>query len=201
MKKAQHRVGEVIVKVKGKNVAVTPAMRERIVNKMGRLDKYLDRLQEIEVELCREHTRDANHQSHVEATTHVLGRTIRVTANDDEMYAAVDQAVDKLYRQLNRQKERVKSHHGSKLADTLSPPETALPEAPESVVSPVDEEPVAVVHIERLNVKPQFEDEALLEMDAQARNFFVFLNARTEQINVLYRRADGSFGLIEPCAG
>lgn len=119
MKKGHRPAGEVEVHLKGKNLTITPALHDQVVNKMKRLDKYFDRLQQIEVELSTESTRDADQHSHVEATTHVLGRTIRVSSVHSEMYAAVDEAVDKLYRQLNRQKERVKAHHGTKLADLL----------------------------------------------------------------------------------
>jgi putative sigma-54 modulation protein len=190
--------GKVSVRVKGKNTVITPALRRLVEQKMGRLDKYHDRLQEIEVELCTEKTREAIRKNHVEVTTHVVGRTLRVTAYDDQMYAAVDEAVDKLYRQLNRQKERLKSHHGTKLAEVLPAPEF---EGTQEVGPDSEEAAEPIIHVERLEVKPQFEDEALLEMDAAGRDFYVFLNARNEQVNVLYRRDDGTYGLIEPVAG
>lgn len=197
MSKGHRTPGEVRVQVKGKNMAIAPALREQVVQKMGRLDKYLDRLQQIEVELCTEKTREAIHQNRVEVTTRVRGRTIRVTADDTDMHAAIDEAVDKLYRQLNRTKERMKGHHSSKLAELLDSSSADVAET----AGLTEEGEVPVVHIERLEVKPIFEDEAIEELDAQGRAFYVFLNARNEQVNVLYRRADGTYGLIEPRAG
>lgn len=196
MKKAHRTRGGVSVRVKGKNVPITAELHDLTVNKMGRLDKYHDRLSELEIELSNEKTREVARQNHVEATAHVLGRTIRVTSENSEMYAAIDEAVDKLYRQLNRHKERLKGHHGTKLLDAL-PLDDVVPV--ESVATELEENGQGpVIHVERLHVKPQFEEEAIQEMDALGREFYVFLNARNEQVNVVYKRTDGSYGLIEP---
>ncbi len=200
MKKGHRTSGGVRVQVKGKNIAIAPALRDQVIQKISRLEKYLDRLQQIEVELCTEKTRDANSRNHVEATTRVRGRTIRVTADDSDMHAAIDEAVDKLYRQLNRTKERMKAHHNSKLAEVLSLDSSSL-ESVSDLPGLSDEAEAPVIHIERLEMKPQFEDEAIEEMDAQGRDFYVFLNARNEQVNVVYRRTDGTYGLIDPRAG
>src|SRR5436305_3919399 len=131
MKKVHHTHGEVSVQVSGKNLAVTPALRDQVVHKMQRLDKYLDRLNVIDVELRTEKTRDADQHNHVDATAHVAGRTIRVSTVHGDMYAAIDEAVDKLVRRLNRQKERMKSHHGS--------PRSEQPEEPMVETSAEDE--------------------------------------------------------------
>lgn len=201
MKKGQRARTGVSVQVKGKNLPVTPALRDQVVHKMNKLDKYLDRLDQIEVELSTEKTRDADHHNHVEATTHVAGRTIRVTSVHGDMYAAIDEAVDKLYRQLNRQKERMKSHHTGKGAATQPGALDVEDIAPAAVDDGLEASGEPIVHIERLEVKPQFEDEAIAEMADSTRDFYVFLNARNEEVNVLYRREDGSYGLIEPRAG
>ncbi|HEX8918814.1 MAG TPA: ribosome-associated translation inhibitor RaiA [Chloroflexota bacterium] len=176
------------VRVKGKNMSIPSALHDQVVTKMSKLDRYLDRLSEIEVELWKESTREAEHQNHVEATTHVAGKTIRVTTCNSEMYSAVDQAVDKLYRQLNRTKERMKSHHATRPLESW--PEGQEPRAAE------EREPE--LRIEKIVLEPQFEDEAIENLETQQRGFYVFLNARSEQLNVLYRRDDGTYGLIEP---
>jgi putative sigma-54 modulation protein len=195
MGKTHRTAGGVSVLVKGKNFSITPALRDQVVHKMTKLDKYLDRLQEIEVELCTEKTRQADHHNQVEATTHVLGRTIRVTATNSDMYAAIDDAVGKLYRQLNRKKERVKGHHNGKLAEVVPLEDLSDMAAGEET----QEEPDGpVIRVELLEMKPQFEDEAIEEMELQGKNFYVFLNARNEQVNVVYRHSDGTYGLIEP---
>jgi putative sigma-54 modulation protein len=198
MKRTRHTGGEVSVHVKGRNLTVTPALNDQVVRKMERLDKYLDRLQEIDVELWMEKTRDLDQQCHVEATTRVAGRTLRVSGCDGEMYAAVDQVVDKLYRRLNRHKERLKAHSGSKLAELPVAVEESLDESARDERS--EERPPAI-RTERLALDPMFEDEAVDELEAGNRDFLMFINARTEQVNVLYRRPDGDYGLVEPRVG
>ncbi|MGI8827739.1 MAG: ribosome hibernation-promoting factor, HPF/YfiA family [Chloroflexota bacterium] len=195
MGKAKQRNDGMDVQVKGNRFSVTPDVRHHVVHKMQRLQKYFDRIISIDVELSSERTRDADHQNHVEATTHVAGRTIRVTAAHGDMLAAVDEAVDKLYRQLNRQKERLKSHHGVPLSEMPlavngDPDETDLTEAHDW-----DE---SAVRVQTIDMKPQFEDEALTELRAHTRDFYVFLNASTEQVNVLYKDANGGYCLVQP---
>jgi putative sigma-54 modulation protein len=197
MKRTRRDAGDVVVHVKGKNLTVTPALHDQVVRKMERLDKYLDRLQVIDVELCMEKTRDLDQQCHVEATTRVAGRTLRVTGTDGEMYAAVDQVVDKLYRRLNRRKERLKAHSGSKLAEM--PIELEVPTADEAA-GEVPAERLPSIVPERITLDPMFEDEAVDELEAGSREFLVFINARNEHVSVLYRRPDGDYGLIEPRA-
>lgn len=202
MKKDRHAPGSVDVQVKGRGMAVDPEIRDQVVRKMQKMDKYLDRLNEIHVELCAEKTREAGPINLVEATTYVMGRTIRVVTSNGDLLAAVDEAVDKLYRQLNRQKERAKGHHAIKPAQILSGTENS--ETAEAI--PLDDEDEngtagSIVQVDRLAMKPQFEDEAIEELEAQDRDFYVFLNARNEQVNVLYRRPDGQYALIEPTAG
>ena len=119
MKRSHQAPGQVEVHVKGSHLLVTQALHDQVVEKMARLDRYFDKLQTIEVELCWEKTRAADQQCRVEATTHVKGRTMRVVASHSDMYAAIDEIVDKLHRSLNRQKERTKSHGTNKIADVL----------------------------------------------------------------------------------
>jgi putative sigma-54 modulation protein len=193
MRKGQRTSGGVSVDVKGKNMSVTPALRDHVIDKMERLDRYLDRLNQIEIELSTEKTRDAAYRNLVEATAHIRGRTIRVATSNADMHTAIDEAVDKLYRQLNRTKERMKSHHGTRLE-----PRPSEEEMDREPPSSEDEPSEAEILVESLEMKPMFEDEALEELRAGNRDFYVFLNARNEVLNVLYRRAEGIYGLIEP---
>jgi putative sigma-54 modulation protein len=193
MTKGHRTPGGVAVDVKGKNMSVTSVLRDHVIHKMERLDKYLDRLNEIEIELSTEKTRDAAYHNLVEATARVRGRTIRAATSNADMYTAIDDAVDKLYRQLNRAKERMKSHHGARLETLPSEGEVGRePPGPENGT------PEGEILVESLEMKPMFEDEALEELLAGERDFYVFLNARNEVLNVLYRRAEGNYGLIEP---
>lgn len=195
MKRAHAPTGEVRVQVKGKNITITPALHDQVVEKVRKLDRYLDRLQAVEVELATDNTREAARHNRVEATTHVGGRTIRVATANADMYAAIDEAVDKLHRQLNRQKERMKSHHAAR-----APEESELPAENDGTVEggAAVEPPDREIRIERLDVKPQFEDEAIDDLEASGDAFHVFLNARSEQINVVYRDDSGGYVLVKP---
>ena len=197
MAKGQRVVEAVHVNVKGVRYAVTPEVREHVTRKMQRLQKYLDRLSTIEVELSEEPTREAAKHFHVEVTARAQGKTSRVTCSGSEMRPAVDDAVDKLYRQLNRQKERMKAHGNVKLAE-VSP--TLLMEEASELVEPAEEMDSPVLRIETIDVKPQFEDEAVAELEARGKDFYVFLNASSEQINVIYRDSDGLYALVQPRA-
>jgi putative sigma-54 modulation protein len=202
MKRSHQPPGQVEVQVKGSHLVVTQALNDQVVQKMSKLDRYFDRLQTVEVELCWEKTREANQQSRVEAITHVKGRTLRAVATHSDMYAAIDEVVDKLHRSLNRQKERTKAHGTNKFVDILPVDvETAESELPDRVQLEPDTDGEPEIIRERLEVKPQFEEEAIAEMDANGLAFYVFMNARNESVNVVYRHADGTYGLIEPQAG
>lgn len=202
MKGSHQAPGQVEVQVKGSHLLVTQALNDQVVQKMTKLDRYFDKLQTIDVELCWEKTRATDQQCRVEASTHVKGRTIRVVASHSDMYAAIDEVVDKLHRSLNRQKERVKSHGTNKIAEVLSASsdrEATAVDVPGDIE--LEEGTDTVIIHERLEIKPQFEEEAIAEMDASGLTFYVFMNARNESVNVLYRHADGSYGVIEPRVG
>jgi|SRR5579875_1161600 len=185
MKRHSRRPESIPVHVKGKNLTVTAGLRDHAVHKMRGLNRYMDRLQDIEVELSTEATREAVGHNRVDATTVVAGTPVRVTTHALDMYAAIDEAVDKLYRQLVRRKERMKTHRRGELSSVGE--------------SDLDENrPEETIYVRRVEMKPQFEDEAAQDLDDLGRSFHVFLNARTEQVNVLYRRSDGGLCLIEP---
>lgn len=188
MKTGNGTAGEIDIHVKGKGLSVTPALRDLVERKMSRLDKYHDRLQSVDVELIHEKTRATDQQNAVDVVARVPGQTIRVQAAAAEIHAAVDEAVDKMYRHLNRKKERQKAHHGSSTAEVMAPGE---------------EEPVATARItvERPLVEPLSEEDAVEMLEESGRALYVFLNARSQQVNIVYRREDGGYAVIEPRVG
>ncbi len=192
MTKSHDAPGGVDVRVKGKNITVTPALHDLVVRKMSRLDKYLDRLQVIDVEVGTEQTRDSAQHCQVEARTRIRGRVLRAVTQNSEMQAALDEAVDKLYRQLNRQKERMKAHHGAKLAEAPAAAEDVLE------VEPAPDDDIPRLHMEEVLVEPLFEEEALDAFIENGLDCLVFLNPSNERLNVLYRRGNGDYALIEP---
>jgi putative sigma-54 modulation protein len=188
MRTHDRTVGRIDIHVKGKGISVTPALRDLVERKMSRLDKYHDRLQSIDVELIREKTRASDQQNAVDVVARVPGQTIRVQATAAEIHAAVDEAVDKMYRHLNRKKERLKDHHAGKPAEVLAP------EAEER-------EGEARITVERPLVVPLSEEDAVEALEESGRPVYVFLNARNQQVNVVYRRSGGGYSVVEPRAG
>lgn len=189
MRTGDGTAGGIDVHVKGKGLTVTPALRDLVERKMARLDKYHDRLQSVDVELIREKTRETDQQSSVDVIARIPGQTIRVQASAADIHAAVDEAVDKMYRNLNRRKERQKAHHGGKAVEVLGV------EEPEPAVQ------TARITVERPLVEPLDEEDAIQALEDSGRPVYVFLNARNEQVNVVYRRDDGGFSIVEPRAG
>src|SRR5579872_5015621 len=187
------------IDVSGHNMPVTEPLRTYVLGKMDRLTRYLDRLPRIVVILSAENSREAAGRNVAEATATVKGRTIRAESSDADMYAAIDGLVDKLHLQLTRTKERTRDHkrHGRNLEDAgeviaIEPDDTEAGEG-----EGVGEDDL-IVDVKQYTMKPMFSDEAIDEMNELGHAFFVFLNARTEKVSVVYRRHDGLYRLIEP---
>jgi putative sigma-54 modulation protein len=139
--------------------------------------------------------------------------TLEATAESGDMYASVDEVVDKIARQMRKYKTRLMRHHRPrkhairhleekvlrwKWVDGMQEaPEVEVDKETQSEAEPNRSEP-SVVHSEKYPVKPMFIDEAVLQMEMSNKQFVVFLNAKTERVNVMYRRKNGDFGLIEP---
>ncbi|MBX5467573.1 MAG: ribosome-associated translation inhibitor RaiA [Firmicutes bacterium] len=167
--------------VRGKNVEVTEALREYAVRKLNRLAKHFDHHPlTATVVLAVEKARQI-----VEVTIPLEGgRILRGEEATDDMYASIDLVVDKLDRQLDHYKTRLKRRHEP---DKV----TAAPTAPLTPSAPV-------VRRKSFPVKPMTLDEAILQMELLGHDFFAFRDAEREAISILYRRRDGNLGLLEP---
>jgi putative sigma-54 modulation protein len=164
-------------------------LRERIERKLQRLDRLADPPAHATVELTAGASRAAGaaHVAAITLVTHVT--TIRSTSTGATPMAAVDAVLDKLERQLVRAKERVRSSRRAPAAPASGD------RAPASGAATDERE---VVEITRLDMVPMFPEDAITRMDELGHAFFVFLNAKTRRVSVVYRRADGKHGLIDP---
>jgi putative sigma-54 modulation protein len=174
------------LQVKGKNVEVTDSIRQYAEEKLGKLERQLADPTRVELELAVERNPSiaANHVA--EATIWTKGPVLRAREASADHKASIDQLVDKLERQVKRYREKRRRHRGS-------PPPEAIPET----AVPVENEP-RIVKSKRFPVKPMSPDEAVLQLELVGHDFFVFQNAETMEVNVVYRRRDGRYGLIEP---
>ena len=174
------------LQVKGKNVEVTDSLREYAQEKLGKLERQLADPTRVELELAVERNPSISANHVAEATIWTKGPVLRAREASADHKASIDQLVDKLERQVKRYREKKRRYRGS------SPPEAAPVDA-----VPIDGEP-NIVKSKRFPVKPMSAEEAVLQLELVGHDFFVFQNGETMDVNVVYRRRDGSYGLIEP---
>lgn len=167
------------------------ALKSYAEEKLERVKKYIDEPIVAQVFLTVEKIR---HTASVTLTA--KGITIKATEDTNDMYAAVDAVVDKIERQMRRYKERLKAHKPS--TDTRERQIQKSVVAAESIDQ--RQEPV-VIRTKTFSIKPMSVEEAVMQMDLLHKDFLVFTDAVTESINVIYRRKDGNYGLIEPTKG
>lgn len=169
------------VQVRGRNMEVTGALKDYVEKRLGKLDKYLDNLGDAQVTLTVE--KDSHR---IEVTIPINGMILRGEETTGDMYASTDMVVEKLEKQIERYKGRLIRRAGK-----------GNSESRQAVQAEEDFGP-RVVRTKRFAIKPMNIDEAVLQMNLLGHSFFVFSNAETEQVNVVYKRKDGNYGLIEP---
>lgn len=176
------------VTVTFRHIESTDALRDYVHEKLLRINKYVSVTAEAAVVLSLE-----KHRHMAEITLNTNGITINAKEVTEDMYSSIDFAVDKLERQVKKHKEKNKHHKpGSGYQN-----KTAL----HNVVSFERQEapqPAKVIKTESIFIKPMSLDEALMQIGLIDNEFLVFTNAETQKVNVLYRRRDGNYGLIEP---
>jgi putative sigma-54 modulation protein len=165
-------------------------LKARIERKLQRLDRVADAPAHATVELTAKASRAADAAHVAEITLVTNGATMRSTSAAATPMAAVDAVIDKLERQVVRAKERIRD------ARRVPPP---MPTgAAAGLGGPGSREAGAVVEITRVDMVPMFPEDAIARMDELGHAFFVFLNAQTQRVSVVYRRAGGGHGLIDP---
>jgi len=168
--------------VRGKNIEVTDALREHVQKRVGKVDKFFEFDTEAQVAL------GVVRGLHiVEVTVGINGMILRAEEATNDMYASIDLVVDKLERQITKYKTKINRKSRQIVGHRIP---AGLPES--------DEEDFEVVRTKRFPVKPMPVEEAVLQMNLLGHDFFVFANAETDEVNVVYRRKDGNYGLIEP---
>ena len=182
--------------LKGKNVEITDWLRQYVEKKVNKLDRYLPDIHEARVELSVEKTRSSQDRQVAQLTVRSNGVILRAEERTDDIFAAVDAVVDKMHRQIARYKgKRIDRWQGQ----GPNRNEAELPPLDEEVLEELAEERERrIVRIKRFAVSPMDEDEAIEQMELLGHDFFIFYNANSGMLNVLYRRKDGNYGLLEP---
>ncbi|WP_206831594.1 ribosome hibernation-promoting factor, HPF/YfiA family [Alicyclobacillus fructus] len=173
--------------VHGDNIAVTAALQDYVDKKIARLTRYFDREADKQIYVTMA-VEGLDHR--VEMTVFVNGVIFRAEEKSPDMYASIDLATDKLEEQIHRYKEKLNRRFRAR---GMRPQVKAA----EREAADVDED-IRVVRVKRFPIKPMDVEEAVLQMELLGHDFFVFMNAETEEVNVVYRRRSGDYGLIEP---
>lgn len=175
------------VSVRGKNIEVTNALRDYVEKKLGKLQKYFENLQEAQAMLSVVKGRHI-----IEVTMPLNGMLLRGEEESDDMYASVDQVVEKLEKQIEKYKTRL-SRKGRVNGNNKAGAAGAT-----GADGKWEEEERGIVKTKRFNIKPMRTEEAIMQMDLLGHDFFVYINSETDETNVVYKRRDGYYGQIEP---
>ncbi len=179
--------------VKGKNIDVPDRVRDYAERKMRRMERFLDDRTDALIELSNEQHRSAADAHIVEITLVIDGQTLRGRAAGPTYQAGIDEVIDKVERQAvdHREKPRLRARPIEE--------KDLLRRIADGTAEPARER--RIVKTKRFAIEPMFEEDAVERMEELGHSFFVFVNAETEKLCVLYRRRDGDFGLIEPMLG
>jgi putative sigma-54 modulation protein len=175
------------LQVKGKNLDVTDSLKDYALQKLGKLDKHLHDAARLELELHVEKNPSISQNQVAEATVWTKGPVLRARESSTDMKASIDLLVDKLERQARRYRDK-RRRGGRGNHNNVA----------EGIPVVADEERPVIVKTKQFAIKPMTPEEAVLQLELIGHDFFVFQNADTSDVNVVYRRRDGNYGLIEP---
>jgi len=184
----RERGGRMRLEIRGKNIEVTDALKDYTTKRLSKLEKYIDDVKTAQVALSLE---AEGHK--VEVTIPLNGVILRGEEASEDMYTSIDIVVEKLEKQIEKYKTKLyKSYRGAGLKQTVA----------DAIKKELDQkdttEKFKVVRTKRFAWKPMDEEEAIMQMNLLGHTFFVFFNADSDEVNVVYKRKDGNYGLIEP---
>ena len=165
--------------ISGKNIDVTDGLRDAIYDKLGRLEKFFNEDTNVQVTFSVEKDRQK-----IEVTIPMKGHIIRAEQVSDDMYVSIDMVVEIIERQITRYKKKIidKAQDAAYFNDTEA----------------ADEDEIKIIRSKKFAVKPMYPEDACIQMELLGHNFFVFRNAETDEVNVVYKRKGNTYGLIEP---
>jgi putative sigma-54 modulation protein len=176
------------LQVKGKNVEVSDSIRRYAEEKLGKLDRQLHELTQVELELRVERNPSIAANQIAEATIWTKGPTLRAREASQDMKASIDQLTDKLLRQVEHYRAKRSRKHARG---------NGIPPGG-SMSIPDDESSPKIVKTKQFTVKPMSPEEAALQLELVGHDFFVYRSDESGEVNVIYRRREGGYGLIEP---
>ena len=167
----------------GRNIEVTPGLRDAVEDKIGKLEKYFNPDTEVHVTLSVEKDRQK-----IEVTIPVKGSIIRSEQVSNDMYVSIDLVEEIIERQLKKYKTKIVDKEQSASAFSKLFIENDY----------MDDEEIKIVRNKKFDIKPMYPEDACIQMELLGHSFFVFINAETDQVNVVYKRKGDTYGLVEP---
>lgn len=168
--------------ITGRNIDITEGLKSAVEEKLGKLDKFFAPETEVHVTLSVEKERQK-----IEVTIPVKGNIIRSEQVSSDMYVSIDLVEEVIERQLKKYKNKI-----------VDKQQNASAFAQDYVDKDYDDDEVKIIRTKRFGVKPMDPEEACVQMELLGHNFYVFFNAETEEVNVVYKRKGNTYGLIEP---
>lgn len=175
--------------IRGQHILVTDALRDYVEKKLNRLEKYFEEPSASETNVTLSVTKGRHS---VEVTIPLTNALLRAEEKSEDMYASIDLVVDKLERQIRKHKTRINSKFRKE-----SGIRTMFKDDGAAVRVADEEEDFELVRTKRFLLKPMDVEEAILQMNMVGHSFFMFANSDTKEVNVVYRRSDGRYGLLE----
>ncbi|WAA12014.1 ribosome hibernation-promoting factor, HPF/YfiA family [Fervidibacillus halotolerans] len=175
--------------VRGEKIEVTPALRDYTEKKISKLEKYFTETPDANVHVNLKVYPDK--KTKVEVTIPLKYITLRAEEMNEDMYAGIDLITDKLERQIRKHKTKI----NRKVRETGM--KDVFVNGPTSTEAEKKEEEIEIVRVKRFDLKPMDSEEAVLQMNMLGHNFFVYTDAETNSTNIVYKRKDGKYGLIE----
>lgn len=174
--------------IRGENIEVTPAIRDYVEKKVGKIERYFD--QEIDATAHVNLRTYSDNTAVVEVTIPLKNLTVRAEEDSQDLYGSIDLVVDKLERQIRKHKTKL----NRRSRETGLLPDSVFDEAQ---VEDDNDGGINIVRSKRVSLKPMSDEEAVLQMEMLGHDFFVFEDADADSTSIVYRRRDGDYGLIE----
>ncbi len=168
--------------ISGKNIDITDGLRSAVMDKLGKLERYFTSDTEVYATLSVEKERQK-----IEVTIPVKGNIIRSEQSSTDMYVSIDLVEEVIERQLRKYKNKLIARHqgGGNFQKEFMEKDT-------------EDQEVRIIRTKKFDIKPMYAEDACIQMELLGHNFFVFINAETDQVNVVYKRKGDTYGLIEP---
>lgn len=185
--------------VHGRNVEVTDWIQQYVEKKVGKLERFLSQVRDARAELTHSATRSASDRYTAQITIWSNGQILRAEESTSDIFASIDAAVDKLSRQIKRFKGR--RYENKRRATATSAVATEIIEEAQEETTEEETSQGHIIRRKQFVLQPMNEEEALEQMELLGHDFFVYLNPETNAANIVYRRKDGNYGLLQPAAG